>query len=47
MMRRREDRKVGRPKAQKLWRFGEAQIAGRIVREDMNAKAQMEAREVV
>lgn len=46
-MRRNEDRKVGGPRAQKLWRLGEVGMASRIVREDINARARMEAREVV
>jgi hypothetical protein len=38
VMRRRKDRKVGGPKAQKLWRLGEAWMASGIVRERCERK---------
>jgi hypothetical protein len=43
----REDRNVGGPRAQKLWRLMEVGIASRIVGETDNARAQMESSEVV
>jgi hypothetical protein len=42
-----EDEEVGKPKAQKLWRVGTTRMTSRLVREDVNARTQMEAREVV
>jgi hypothetical protein len=42
-----EDRNVGGPRAQKLWRLVEVGTASRIVRERDNARAQMEGSEVV
>jgi hypothetical protein len=42
-----QERKVGGPKAQKLWRLVEVGTASRIARSIVNAGAEVEASEVV
>jgi hypothetical protein len=46
-MRHHNDRNVGGPRAQKLWRFVKVEIASRIVGSRINARAQREAGEFV